>query len=159
MIIRTAKPSDAERIAEIWNAVIRDTSRTFTSQEKTAAALQVDISERGDGFIVVEVNGTVEGFATYFAFRGGPGYQHTKEHTISLTKVVQSNGVGRAMMARLEENAKAEGVHSLFAGVSGENLDGIAFHAAIGYREVARLPEVGRKFGRWMDLVLMQKFL
>jgi phosphinothricin acetyltransferase len=51
------------------------------------------------------------------------------------------------------------GHHSMIAGVAGENAGGAAFHAAIGYREIARLPQVGWKFGRWHDLVLMQKIL
>jgi phosphinothricin acetyltransferase len=62
-------------------------------------------------------------------------------------------------MARLQEVARAADVHVLVAGVSGENLVAIAFHRAIGFAEVARMPEVGRKFGRWMDLVLLQKAL
>lgn len=159
MIIRPARPQDAERIAKIWNRVIRDTAATFTTAEKTKAGLCKDIETRGDGFLVVETEGRVEGFATYFPFRGGPGYKHTKEHTISLSPAIQGQGAGRLLMNRLEDAARKDDVHSLFAGVSGDNPDGIAFHAAIGYREVARLPEVGRKFDRWMDLVLMQKIL
>jgi phosphinothricin acetyltransferase len=62
-------------------------------------------------------------------------------------------------MTRLEEVARAADMHVLVAGVSGENLGAIAFHRAIGFAEVARMPEVGRKFGRWMDLVLLQKIL
>lgn len=62
-------------------------------------------------------------------------------------------------MARLEDHARAGGGHTLFAGVSGENAAGIAFHEKVGFRTVAVIPEVGRKFGRWLDLVLMMKFL
>lgn len=159
MNIRQARPEDAPAIAGIWNRVIRDTAATFTDLEKTTEGLTADIETRGAGFQVVEHQGTVVGFATYFAFRGGPGYRHTKEHTIVLADAARGLGAGRALMQVLEDAARGEGVHSLFAGVSGENPAGVAFHAAIGFREVARLPEVGRKFGRWMDLILMQKML
>ena len=99
------------------------------------------------------------GYACYFPFRSGPGYRHTKEHSIALLPEARGTGVGRRLMALLEDHARAREVHSLFAGVSGENPDGVAFHKAIGFAEVARLPEVGHKFGRWMDLVLLQKML
>jgi phosphinothricin acetyltransferase len=62
-------------------------------------------------------------------------------------------------MAALEREARAAGGHTMIGGVSTENPAGLAFHAALGYREAARLPEVGFKFGRWLDLVLMQKRL
>lgn len=159
MQIRAAKTSDASAIVEIWNDVIGNTARTFTSEPKTVEGISSDITARGEAFLVAERGGMILGFATYFPFRGGNGYRHTKEHTISLRPAAQGQGVGRALMKRLEEVARQQEVHSLFAGVSGENPDGIAFHTVLGYREVARLPEVGRKFDRWMDLVLMQKIL
>lgn len=159
MTIRQADDGDAAEIAEIWNRMIRDTARTFTTDEKTVDGLQADIAARGAGFLVAELDGQLAGFATYFPFRGGPGYAHTKEHSVILAKGFGGQGIGRALMQRLEEVARHEGVHSLVAGISGENPDGVAFHEAIGFQHVARLRQVGFKFGRWMDLVLMQKIL
>jgi phosphinothricin acetyltransferase len=162
MILRPADARDAATVAAIWNPVIRDTAATFTTQEKTTDGLTADFAARaaeGKLFLLAEEAGEVLGFATYFQFRNGPGYAHTMEHSIILSPAARGRGVGRALMGRLEDHARAGGVHSLWAGVSAENPPGVAFHRAIGFTEVARLPEVGHKFGRWMDLVLMQKIL
>ncbi|SMX49474.1 GNAT family N-acetyltransferase [Maliponia aquimaris] len=157
--VRPAEPRDAARICAIWNAVIETTAVTFTTELKTEAGITADIVARGAAFLVAETGGAVIGFATCFPFRSGPGYRHTLEHTIQLAPDARGKGAGRALMAALEQVARERGAHSLWAAVSGENPGGRAFHARLGYVEVARLPEVGHKFGRWMDLVLMQKFL
>ncbi|MBV7393844.1 GNAT family N-acetyltransferase [Mameliella sediminis] len=158
-VVRSAVPEDAQAICAIWNAVIETSAATFTTQLKTVEGIRGDIAARGDAFQVAEDAGALLGFATYFQFRGGPGYRFTMEHSIQLAPGARGRGAGRALMARLEEVARQADVHSLWAGVSGENPDGIAFHARLGFVEVARLPQVGHKFGRWMDLVLMQKIL
>ena len=157
--IRQAIPADADAIVALWNHVIDETPITFTTERKTRQGIEADITGRGPLFQVAENEGRVLGFATAFQFRGGPGYRHTYEHSIQLAPEAQGQGAGRALMDALERAALERGVHSLWAGVSGENPNGVAFHRAIGFVEVARLPEVGFKFGRWMDLVLMQKFL
>ena len=158
--VRPAAPADAGAVAAIWNPVIRDTAITFNSVEKTEGELAALIAERhaaGHGAFVAEVAGRVAGFAFYGQFRGGVGYRHTMEHTIHLSPKARGQGLGRRLMAALETHAAAAGAHAMIAGVSGENPGGRAFHAAIGYQPLAVLPEVGRKFGRWMDLHLMRK--
>ena len=159
MILRPAQAGDAEAVAALWNPVIDGTAVTFTTTRKTPEGLAADFAARGPAFLLAEEEGRLLGFATFFAFRSGPGYARTLEHTILLAPEAQGRGVGRALMTALCAEARVQGAHSMMAGVSGENPAGLAFHAACGFREVARLPEVGFKFGRWMDLVLMQKFL
>ena len=158
-LIRQADLEDAEAIARIANDMIRDTLITFTNDEKTPAALRDVIGERGLRYLVAEIDGQVVGFATYGAFRGGQGYRHTAEHSVQLAPAAQGRGLGRRLMARLVDVARADGIHVLVAGVSGANPGGIAFHASLGFAEVGRMPQVGRKWGQWLDLVLMQKVL
>lgn len=157
-MIRPATPEDARSIAAIWNPVIRDTTITFNPVQKTEAEIARMIL--GDGsFILWDESGQILGFARYFQFRGGLGYLHSIEHTILLHPAARGRGIGRALMAALCAHAAAAGKHMLYAGVSGENAAGIAFHKALGFETVAVLPESGRKFDRWIDLVLMQKRL
>ncbi|QBY01060.1 N-acetyltransferase family protein [Rhodophyticola sp. CCM32] len=156
-MIRPGRPEDANAIAAIWNPLIRETTVTFTTQEKTAGDI-ADLLKRQPVFVAIP-NDQIAGFATYGPFRPGPGYAHTAEHSIYLAAHARGNGLGRALMVRLETHARDQGLHVMVAGLSGDNKGAITFHTAMGYTEIGHLPRVGRKFDRWHDLVLMQKCL
>lgn len=161
-MIRDAGEHDATAIAALWNPMIRDTAVTFNSAEKSVADVAAMIRDRqsaGHAFMMAEDDRGLLGFCTYAQFRGGVGYARTMEHTIILDARAQGKGIGRALLNAIEDHARAAGAISLFAGVSAENPAGQAFHARMGYQQVAILQRVGFKFGREMDLVLMQKFL
>lgn len=156
-MIRAAVAADAAELAALWNPMIRDTAVTFNAVEKTEADICAMIAER-PCFMVYVSNG-VQGFATYGQFRGGVGYATCMEHTIILSPNARGAGAGRALMVAIEADAKARGAHQMIAAVSAENPSGVAFHAAIGYIQIAQIREAGFKFGRFMDLMLMQKIL
>lgn len=158
-MIRAARPGDAGAIAAIWNPIIEDSTITFTTELKTVNGLRRMIADRGPAFLVAEQDGALLGFASYGAFRSGPGYGASAEHTIILAPEARGRGVGRALMQALETQARSSGLHVLVAGISDENAPAIAFHRTLGYSDTARMAQVGRKFGRWLDLVLMQKIL
>lgn len=160
--IRPATAADVEAIVAFWNPLIEHTTITFSPTLHTPESLSALIAERqaaGRAFLVAEIGGAVVGFVTYDQFRKGLGYAHAMEHTIILSPEAHGRGVGRALMAAMEAQARKAGAHLMVAGVSGENAPGIAFHAAVGYAEAGRMAEAGRKFDRWIDLVLMQKLL
>ncbi|MBL4812086.1 MAG: N-acetyltransferase [Rhodobacteraceae bacterium] len=157
-MIRKARREDARTIANFWNPFIRDTMVTFNTVEKSVGDIVRLIAER-PVFLVAELASEPVGFATFAQFRAGIGYKNSMEHTIILAPNAQGSGVGRALMHALEQQAKAAGTHVLVAGICAENLPGIAFHKACGYVQTGHLPSVGRKFGRWHDLILMQKIL
>ncbi|MEO3415605.1 N-acetyltransferase family protein [Roseovarius sp. CAU 1744] len=162
MIIRAAASGDAGAICAYWNPQIRDTAITFTTVEKDATGLARTIEtclSEGRAYLVAADEDDILGHATYAPFRSGPGYAFTAENTVIVAPDAWGTGVSQALMTALEEHARTAGIHSMIAGISSENPRAVAFHEKIGYRLVATVPEAGRKFGRWMDLVLMQKLL
>ena len=158
LTVRRARPGDGAAVAALHNPVIAHTALTFTTRLRAEAEVDALIAG-GQPHWLAEAAGGPVGFATFVPFRRGPGYARTFEHTVIVTPRARGRGAGRALMAALERGAAGAGGHSLFAGVAGENAAGRAFHAALGFAEAARLRQVGWKFGRWHDLVLMQKFL
>ncbi|MCM2563819.1 GNAT family N-acetyltransferase [Lutimaribacter sp. EGI FJ00015] len=159
MTPRPAQPGDAAALLPIVNHVIRDTTVTFTNREKTESDMRDEIAARGSAFLVAEEAGHILGYASYAQFRGGPGYARTMEHSIALAPAARGHGVGRALIEAMCDQARGQGVHVMIGGISAENVTGLAFHGRLGFVETGRLPQVGFKFGRYIDLVFMQKFL
>lgn len=158
-MIRAAIAEDAQQICDLWNWMIRDTLATFTSQEKSIEGILEMIERRQWAFFVACDGDDLAGFMTFGAFRAGPGYAASAEHSLIVDPASQRQGTGRALMAAGEEAARGLGIHVMVAGISSANPAAIRFHAALGFERVGYLPEVGRKAGRWLDLVLMQKIL
>ena len=161
-MIRPARPADAPALAALLNHWIEHTAVTFNPVPKTEEDILLMLAAKsaaGHAFLVADEAGQVVGQASYGQFRGGPGYATCMEHSISLAPEARGGGIGRALMQALEDHARSFGAHQMIAGVSGENPEGRAFHERLGYRLIATVPEAGFKFGRFMDLWLMQKFL
>jgi phosphinothricin acetyltransferase len=156
-MIRAANVGDAEAVAGLWNWMIRDTLATFTTEEKSAEAVAALIAGRPGAFFVAEEAAIVTGFATFGTFRAGPGYAATRELSIVIAPAAQGQGIGRALMSTLESAASAQGCRVLVAAISSANPQAVAYHAALGFRQTGLMPQVGRKNGQWLDLVLMQK--
>jgi L-amino acid N-acyltransferase len=158
VIIRAAMARDAAEIAAIWNDMIRDTLFTFTTEQKTDAGIVAMIADR-PGAVWVAQTDRIVGFVTYAQFRTGPGYLSSVEHSIVLGDGARGQGVGRALMDQACLSAAQQGRHIMVAGISSANTGGVAFHAAMGFQQVGRMPEIARKDGQWLDLILMQKML
>jgi len=157
--IRLGVPQDAAAICEIWNEVIAHSTATFTTTPKTVE----DVAERLEGqglgnsvLVAIEAGGLV-GFAMSFPFRSGPGYAGCREHAIYIKEGHQGHGLGARLLTSLEAQLERDGTRHMIAAISGENPRAVAFHAAHGFEETARMPGVGEKWGRRLDLILMQK--
>ncbi len=158
MLIRPATPSDATQICDIWNPIIRDTTITFTTVEKTPMGIELMLS-KSNPFLVAVRDTEVLGFTTYSPFRAGPGYASSMELSINLAQNARGQGIGSHLLRALENAAKTNGITTLIAGVSGANPNAVRFHEAHNYTRVGTLPQVGQKFGQRLDLVLLQKLL
>jgi L-amino acid N-acyltransferase YncA len=159
--VRPATPADAEAIATLLNALLATTAIEWTDTPHTNDAVVVWLDEH-EVVLVAEDPGGVVGVAAYGWFRDAvkrPGYRFTVENTIHVREDRWGAGVGRVLMQALMDEARARGKHTMVAAVDGENEASIRFHERLGFVEVARMPEVGAKFGRWLDLVLLQVHL
>lgn len=159
-MIRPARVEDAAHVADIHNAIIAMTDPvvTFTTELRQVDDCTDQIRTR-PFWVSVDASDRPLGFASYGPFRGGPGYARTAEHSVLLAPEARGAGRGRTLVETLSDHGAAAGLHMLVAGIGGENTAAMAFHLRLGFRETARMPQVGWKAGRWQTLVLMQKTL
>jgi L-amino acid N-acyltransferase len=156
--IRRALPADAEAIAEIVNALI-PTSTIEWRYELHSPASMVNWIAVHDCVLVADDEKGLLGMAAFGPFRDitkWPGYRFTVENTVHVREDHWGSGIGRSLMHALIEEARKMGKHTMIAAIDGTNESSIRLHERLGFLEVARMPEVGAKFGRWLDLVLLQ---
>jgi L-amino acid N-acyltransferase YncA len=164
--IRDAGDGDVEAITAIQNALIATTPIEWTDTPHSVAGRREWLEGRRAAglpvLVAVSDVGEVVGFASFGPFRDSqkwPGYRLTAEHTVHVREDHWGAGVGRQLVQALIERATAMDLHVMVAAVDGENDASIRFHERLGFQQVARLPQVGFKFGRWLDLVLLQLVL
>ncbi|RJO69329.1 N-acetyltransferase [Nocardia panacis] len=160
MLVRAALEADLPAILAIHNANIA-TSTAIWDYE------QVGIEERTAWFhdraaarkpiLVAEIDGAVAGYASYGQWRPKIGYRYSVENSVYVDERFHRRGVASALLRALIERARADGdVHAIIAAIETSNTASIALHERFGFTVVGQLPEVGQKFGRWLDLTLMQ---
>jgi phosphinothricin acetyltransferase len=159
VIIRDATSADLDALLEIHNEAIRNSRAIWIDHEVERSDREAWFAQHqadGHPVLVAEVDGAVVGYAAYGWYRPRPGYRFTVENSVYLRPEAQRLGIGRALMVEIIAAARAAGMHSMIAGVEASNSGSIALHGSLGFVEVGRMPQVGVKYGDWLDLVLMQ---
>jgi len=159
MTIRPATERDLPEILRIYNHAVEHTTAVFEYRPHTidmrrewfrakqAASLPV---------LVAGEAGAVRGFATYGPFRAWPAYKYSVEHSVYVDPAVHRQGIGSALVRAVLDEARARNLHVVMAGITSDNGVSLRLHERLGFKEVAHIPEVGFKFGRWLDLKLLQ---
>jgi L-amino acid N-acyltransferase len=159
--VRLARPEDAEAIRAIYNLEVTESTVTFDLVPRTLADQQAWLTEH-DGVhpaVVAELDGEVVGFGSLGPYRSRPAYATTVEDSVYVRRDVRGVGCGRAILGELVRLGTVHGFHAVMARIVGGHEASIGLHTACGFGMVGVEREVGRKFGRWLDVVLMQRML
>jgi len=161
MHLRPATLDDAEAIRSIYNKEVTTSTVTFDLVPRTLHDQRAWLSARSGAHavIVAEVEGAVRGFASLSPWRDRPAYSTTVEDSIYVHRDHHGQGIGTALLTELVETATAHGFHACMARIVGGHEASIALHRSCGFEVVGTEHEVGRKLGRWLDVVLMERML
>jgi phosphinothricin acetyltransferase len=159
--VRQAVRRDAAGIQAIYNHFVTETTALFDLVPRTLEDQVRWIDEHSGGHpaVVAEVEGEVVGFGSLSPFRPRPAYATTVEDSVYLADGHQGQGIGRMLLEELVRRGEAHGFHSIIARITEDNAASIGLHRACGFELVGVEREVGRKLGRWLDVVEMQRML
>ncbi|HXF90287.1 MAG TPA: GNAT family N-acetyltransferase [Xanthobacteraceae bacterium] len=160
-LIRAATLVDLPVITEIYDHAVRYGTASFETEPPEKAEMTRRYRALVDGgfpYLVAERDGTVVGYAYAGPYRTRPAYRYTVEDSIYVSPAAQRRGVGRALLEELIAESTARGFRQMIA-VIGDSaqIASIELHRAAGFHYVGNLQNVGFKFGRWLDSVLMQR--
>ncbi|PZS23507.1 MAG: GNAT family N-acetyltransferase [Acidimicrobiales bacterium] len=161
MDVRLATLADAEAIRSIYNAEVTGSSATFDMVLRSIDEQHRWLAEHSGAHpaIVAVQNTAVLGFGCLSTYRARPGYTTTVEDSVYIDPSHRGRGMGHAILDELLRLATAHGFHAVMARIADGNPASIALHRAAKFDLVGVELEVGRKFGRWLDVTLMQRLL
>ena len=168
MLIRSAATEDADRLLEIYSYYVENTAISFEYETPSLEEFRGRISHTLEKYpyLVAEENGVIQGYAYAGIFKGRAAYDHCCEVTIYLDRDSKGKGYGRALYEALEDALKKQGIINLYACigdpiVEDEYLtkDSEKFHQHMGYTKVGEFHKCGYKFGRWYNMIWMEKII
>jgi L-amino acid N-acyltransferase YncA len=162
MEVRLARLEDAEAIRDIYNREVTGSTVTFDLVPRTIEDQHAWLAEHAGAHpavVAVDDDSRVVGFGSLSPYRTRPAYATTVEDSVYVRPDTQGKGVGKALLTELVRLAADHGFHSVMARIVGGHEASIALHKACGFEVVGVEREVGRKFGKWLDVVLMQRLL
>ena len=168
MRIRDAVADDAHAIAAIYNDAVANTTAIWNERTVDAADRVAWMRERqARGYPVLVAVGSVVaeggsgadavlGYASFGDWRAFDGYRHTVEHSVYVRADARRGGIARALMVALIARARDLRKHVMVGAIEAGNAPSLALHRALGFVQTGLMPEVGTKFGRWLDLAFVQ---
>jgi phosphinothricin acetyltransferase len=161
--VRLARVEDAEAIRLIYNREVTDSTVTFDLVPRTPDdQLRWMADHSGVHPVLVaedDATGEVVGFASLSPYRSRPAYSTTVEDSVYVDAAQRGRGIGRLLLGGIVSLAETSGFHAVMARIVGTHAASIALHRSCGFELVGVEREVGRKFGRWLDVALMQRLL
>jgi phosphinothricin acetyltransferase len=154
MLIRVARETDAETMAEIYGPVVRDTATSFEFEPPTAEEFRKRITQilQNNPWLVLEKDGAVAGYAYAGEHRTRKAYQWSVDTAVYVHPRHRQQGVGRALYHRLFDILRQQGYYNVYAGITLPNEGSIRLHKSMGFRPVGIYEAVGYKLGAWHDV-------
>ncbi|WP_068829683.1 GNAT family N-acetyltransferase [Pseudomonas sp. BMS12] len=161
--IRDAVAADLPALRDIFNEAVRNTTAIWMDAEVDLANRQAWFDARASqGYpilIAEDAHGEALGYASFGDWRPFDGFCHTVEHSVYIRADQRGKGLATPLMTALIERAIACDKHVMVAAIESGNAASIRLHERLGFITTGQMPQVGRKFGRWLDLTFMQLIL
>ncbi|MFG6447781.1 GNAT family N-acetyltransferase [Roseateles sp. BYS180W] len=152
-----------DAVLDIFNEAIAHTTALYEYQPRTPQRIAEWFETKaraGHPVLGLEdAQGQLLGFASWGPFRGFAAFKYTVEHSVYVHHQHRGRGLGPQLLQALIERAQAQGLHALVGAIDAANAGSIALHQRLGFVHVGTLPQVGFKFGRWLDLAFYQRLL